>query len=536
MFRKRKLDSLLLFLLLAITTLLCSVDDKPALFGFLPKYVYDIDIEHQLKVDSTENGISEISVFNPSLVLEYSVDGGDTWMQTNSNLELSEIKMKDLLSKSTSPRWLPNDGNFFEVKSLRVRVLDEIGRKISYDKVVTLLPQEFQNIPVVSLNLRESDLFDWQNGLLLQGISSQEQKPYLQEWWYKPGNYQERGFDWERAVNFQYFVNGDLKVDQDCGIRINGNATRAFPQKSFRVLASKIYGNTSFNYSFWGNDNNQPSSIVLRNSGNDNTRTMFADLLVHRLFKDTEILVQDGFPVNVYINGNYWGIFNLRERVDEFYISQKRSWKATDISILEEAGANLKAGSELEKKRFDAMISGLPQNVPLTNDQFQKVSDEIELESFIDYIIAETFIANCDWPNNNSTWYCKNGKRWKWLLNDTDYSLAYPGEENVNTNLFDMLSTDQSCTAKLFNALISNSEFKAKFKVRALEILQNQLSEAQINLTFEGLKKLYLQDIEKTIRRWRTINSVTEWHHQCDANKKFLIERRSIYLIQIQAL
>jgi hypothetical protein len=195
----------------------------------------------------------------------------------------------------------------------------------------------------------------------------------------------------------------------------------------------------------------------------------------------------------------------------------------------------LKTGSEKEKTRFDSLISNLPEVIE-NETAYDQIKEHISIKSFIDYIIFETYYGNQDWLHNNTTWYKADDKKWKWVLNDLDFSLAYPGPDNVNSNLFDKLLTRNSVTGQLFSSLISYPKFKAKFQDRSDQILNSFLSEENINHVFSRFVSYYTFEMDRQIRRWRFIDSFEQWEKDCAENETFLLERRTIYQKQVQAL
>jgi len=343
--------------------------------------------------------------------------------------------------------------------------------------------------------------------------------------------------EWEKEAFFQYFKEGKLQIEQYCGLRISGNATRGFPQKSMQIVARKMYGDDHFDFSFFNNSGQKKyTSLVIRNSGNDNAKTLFADLLMHRLADESNVLTLKGSPTVVYINGNYWGIYNLRERVDQYFISKIEDVQETEVTILEGGEAELKDGNKSDKADFDRLISKLKNVKDVSRELYNEICQAIDENSFIDYIFFETFFGNNDWPHNNSMWYKAGEGKWKWILNDLDYGLAYLGEENVNTNLFDKLKNSNAVIGVFFTKLYTNAEFEKNFTSRCYDLVTFHLSDKNIQDCYRELKVIYQTEIKKHIGRWRMIKSVEEWENNCTENLNFLIQRKNIYLKQISEL
>ena len=120
-------------------------------------------------------------------------------------------------------------------------------------------------------------------------------------------------------------------------------------------------------------------------------------------------------------------------------------------------------------------------------------------------------------------------------MNDLDYSLAYPGTENVNKNMFDYLKNKAAKVAVLFNKLLTNEHFKHTFKVICAERMQDDMSDEHILACFDALKSNLEPDIEFHIRRWRTFDRA-EWEMNCQTNLDFLLQRKAIYKQHLEAL
>ncbi|MBK9192244.1 MAG: CotH kinase family protein [Crocinitomicaceae bacterium] len=319
-------------------------------------------------------------------------------------------------------------------------------------------------------------------------------------------------------------------------MRISGNATRGFPQKSIRISANKMYGEEKINYNFFGEEGlKKYTSLVLRNSGNDNTKTMFADLLMQTLVTSENVLIQEGQPVEVFLNGNYWGIYNIRERIDIYFIAKKEDVGADEVTLLESNG-ELKEGLASDKTSFDNFINEISNGDKSGKEMYLLADNHIDLSSFMDYIIYETFYGNGDWPSNNVQWYKAGNSKWKWILQDLDYGMAYSGKQNVEVNLFDKLKKSKGVTSDIFNALFQSEKFRNRFIDRANEIVESDFSEERITAAFEEIKNKYDKSIEFQIRRWRMIDSKEIWEENCQTNVDFLLNRGEVYIKQVEDL
>ena len=493
-----------------------------------------LNLDQNILFDSAS---CRVMVYNPSYEMYFSTNGGKNWRNVGKDYCFQDVYCKDISLIPTSIRWKHPYEDVPTINSFRYVVQDnEKGVRSDY-KVFTDVSKIDTELPIIHLNVNEEDLFDEFKGLLVQGAASWNNSDFQEAWWYRDANYTQRGIEWEKPIIFQYFENGKEKIQSKCGLRISGNATRGFPQKSFRINARRKYGDDKLAYRFFGKAGQKKyESLVIRMSGNDNAKTMFADLLMHQLAEGSNLLVQKGKPVLLYLNGNYWGIYNLRERIDDYFIAKYSDCKKGDVTILEDGSASLKDGSENEQKRFLDLIEEVRAMDQVGDKELKRITSMIDLDSYIDYIFFETYYANNDWPVNNAMCYKVPGEKWQWLLNDLDYSLAYPGADNVNLNMFDKIKGSSSVHAVLFNKLISNGKFKNQFKKRCRKNLTKFLNEDSVKRTFGDLKKQYEPEMEQQINRWRNIGSMSEWEDNCQKNLEFLLNRKKVYNKQLEGL
>ncbi|MBK9593052.1 MAG: CotH kinase family protein [Crocinitomicaceae bacterium] len=539
MLKRFHIDQLLLFFLLSISALVLAFGKSVIGFEKVDGTELVRYLAPQSMISFPDQGFikSEDSVFafNPEYDVFYSVDGGDCFFNGGSSFKLSDIENPNIIYIPGSYHWKRPIGTFPSGKNI-VLYLKHKTRSIETETIyLTYFEKRESDLPVLSLTLNLEDLISEDQGLLVFGQESWSDEGFYKNWWNRNANFQRRGKQWERPAHVQYYEAGELKFEEDCGLKISGNATRGFPQKSFQLIARKTYGSEFLEYPFFGKSGNKKSrSLVIRNSGNDNTKTLFADLFMQTLARDSYVTTQTGHPLVVYINGNYWGIYNLRERIDPYYLSKQEDVKEEEITILE--GLELKDGNQDEKEKFDDLIARLSTSVEFSDALMSEVQNEIDLNSFTDYIIFETYFANTDWPNNNSICFKSKEGKWKWILHDLDYGLAYLGESAVEKNLFEKLENSNSAVGILFGFLMKDQSYQELFVMRAEVVLNSMLSEKVITSVFENLSNQYRNEIGTQINRWRMIDSMEDWVSNCTKNLDFLINRRTFYLNQIEEL
>ena len=443
----------------------------------------------------------QLSTPNPSDSIYYTIDGSEP--DQNDFLFSSDIA----LSKTTT---------------IRARVIrsshlpGEIGTNI-------YLINEAHNLPVVSVNTDPRNLWDEDYGIYVMGKNASDQYPH------HGANFWQ---DWERPANIaMYEPNGTLAFQLDAGIKIFGNWSRGQAQKSLSIHARKSYGHDGINYKiFEEKEISEFKTIILRNSGNDFNRTMFRDAYASKIVESLKLDHQAYRPAVVYINGKYWGIQNLREKVNEEFIHFNHGIKEDLIDILEFNGSVVKGNPE----HYQALLEYLNTHNLASEDNYKYVSGQIDIENYIKYQVANIFIDNQDWPGNNIKYWRErspNGK-WRWILFDLDAAFSAWFEDNKTFNTLEYaLDSDgpgwpnPPWSTFLFRKMIENQSFKYDFincfadnlnTIFRPDVLENQLSE---------MKSVIEPEIENHLNRWGG-GSIDNWEYGISKVRNFVKERR----------
>lgn len=268
------------------------------------------------------------------------------------------------------------------------------------------------DLPVISLISDPVNLFDHNYGIYANGPG----------WTPTPPN---RGanfwMDWERPAHVQFFdEEKKLGFSKNCGIEIYGAYTRSFPQKSFSVKFKNDYDATALEYPlFPGFDVTTFKSFILRNSGNDFQYTHFRDAMMQTLIKDLDIDYLEYRPAAAYINGEYWGIYNIREKISEHYIANRHGIDPDNIDMLE---GNMKVVHG-DAQHYTELINYISNHDMSTDEAYSYVDSTIDLDNCLLYWAAQAYYNSQDWPANNLKYWrerSQNGK-WRWLLFDLDF-------------------------------------------------------------------------------------------------------------------
>lgn len=454
-------------------------------------------------------------------------------------LEETTFESKDhhLIKIPSSVRWKNPLSNEHHASALKYFSLNDKNEKSAF--VYQTLFYEQSDLKKVSLFIEEDDFFDFFRGIYVRGVGELiTDSSYQAPWWDQPANYHGRGKKWERKGFFQYYdENNVLLCESEITLAINGNASRAYPIKSLRVKAKK-----TFKYNFFDNlQDKKYSSLILRNSGNDFDRTYIADAFAHYLCEITAkknlVDAQTYEPVLVYINGAYWGIHNLRERLDNNRLADKYQAKKKNITILE--GLEWKEGSKKTAKSFNDFYQKILKTDFKNQESLALFKQEVNYENYLHYLCVQLFCSNTDWPANNVKCFkIEDAKaplekqKWNYIMWDMDYAFSYTGNEAVKTDMFKHILKSNGSFGKMFTKLMENPVFKSDLKNSLELFLEHELmSSEKLEQLVDEFSSRIDSDMKNHIDRWRYPSSYQEWKNNLNGLKEFLAQR-SVYLKQ----
>jgi LysM repeat protein len=210
----------------------------------------------------------------------------------------------------------------------------------------------------------------------------------------------------------QFFFNGKMVDELELDIKTYGGMTLGWKEKSIQLSARKeLHGKSKIKVKLFENlPFREFQHVVLRTSGNDQNKTRIKDLSISQVAEEIHVNTKGGRQVVLYINGQYWGIHNLREKVNGDYFKYRYDWKKGGFSEIQGSGF----GYPIYKKLINYVRKHSGDN-----DFKQRISDSIDIENFYNFNIIQTFISNVDY-RGNIRFFRPNGGKWKWVLYDTD--------------------------------------------------------------------------------------------------------------------
>lgn len=424
--------------------------------------------------------------------------------------------------------WQPPASPPFRINVLRARVFAPgaaPGRVQTASYIQHPSGPARYTIPVVSVATDPANLFGNERGIYVPG-------------WYN--NMFQEGSAWERPGNIEFFEpDGSLAFSATIGLRLHGNTTRSRPRKSLRVYARNPYGESVFQHRiFPQKDVERFDTFLLRNGGNDWGNSLFRDALVTAMAAPTGLDIQASRPAAVFLSGEYWGIHNLRDRIDEGYFFHHYGLGSTSFSQIEVIPASDNSivvadnGDPAGVADFQDLLDRASATGFADDADYAHLASRIDIDNYIDYNVFEIWSGNTDWPGNNyRLWRTmaadtspganpRHDGRWRWILFDTDFALGadflyVPGHNPDVAAMaqFDSLAhatstggeffSNKELATRLFRRALENTGFRNKFINRFADLLNTRLSAAHATAKLDEFVALYGPEVAEHVDRWR---------------------------------
>jgi hypothetical protein len=235
------------------------------------------------------------------------------------------------------------------------------------------------------------------------------------------------------------------------------------------------------------------------------------------LLEGWDLETQDYRPAHLYLNGKYWGIYNIREKVNRYFIAGHYDNVDKDSLDLIEHRITLKRGST---KHYRQMIRFISKNSMADPANYAFLQSLMDVQNFIDYQIAEIFFDNQDAGGNIKFWRPQtiDGK-WRWILYDTDwgFGLHDPKAYKNNTLAFHTRPDGPSWpnppwSTLILRKLLENPEFQLQFLTRFSDHLNYTFDPQRVEGKIDELYGNLLPEIDRHLERWNLKRSIWEYH------------------------
>lgn len=326
------------------------------------------------------------------------------------------------------------------------------------------------------------------------------------------------GNGWTRQCNAELFgMNHEFNVP--CGLKLHGGHGRMAdknPKHSFRLVFKKEYGQKSLSYPLFGNgEPNKFDQLVLRchfgnswqhwQESNRQAAQYTRDVWARRTQKALGHTSVNALYVHLFLNGMYWGMYNIAERVDDQYGKDHLGGSKDDIDVvkIEEEGGNHLEASDGTLDAWNEMTTKVSElNAP--DADLACLDTLLDIPAFIDYMLINQYAGNTDWDHHN--WYAirrhniegSPSQGFRFLCWDSEIIFGSPNENVMSKN------NGKDTPTGIFQQLLKNDTFRSQYISRAKELLSDDglLGPAAVTLTWDSLYNNIQTALYDEAARW----------------------------------
>ena len=394
------------------------------------------------------------------------------------------------------------------------------------------------SVRVVSLVTEPDNLWDYNTGIYVKGPNAWEESPY-------GANNQGANFwmDWEKAGNVEVFeTDGTTLLSQGCGVKLQGQYSRKEDQKSFKLIARTEYGGGNrFNAKlFTDRDYTEYQSFVLRATGQDGNKARARDVLQTSLADATDVMYQASEICVVYLNGEYWGHYNMRERINKYSIAQWEGWTSDpdDIDIIKAnrtvmQGSNDTFAELLDWIKNEGGATAREKKETLTQEDYDEILDHIsqyvDVDNYLDYVAIEMYTGNTDLLNVKRYRSADEDGLWRWILFDMDWGLNILDTNSVRRWLDpEGAGSGKKTDNTLFVELMKNPAIQDKFLRRFNELFLQVFNADEMLSRLDEYYAVLDTEIDRHLEKWEIKRST---YDSSVAELRDLIKKRPSYVM-----
>jgi len=453
----------------------------------------------------------------------------------------------DILKQSNTPAGYPTKWGSYTTISGTAQADYEMDPEMTGD--ATLRPkiiEGLKSLPVVSIVTDRNNLFSHENDSVRGGI-------YI---FTGPPVGDATGHGWTRPASVEMFEGTEtpaIDFSTTCGLRLHGGHGRLAeknPKHSFRLVFKEQYGAKSLKYPLFSNNESEKfDQLVLRchfgnawqhwDEGNRKKAQYTRDVWARRMQRRMGRTSVNALYVNLFINGMYWGLYNLAERVDDQFGKDRLGGKKSDIDVIkiEEDGGNHLEATEgtidawNQMTRLAAIVGGASGSVTPA-DAYQQLQDSLlDIDNFIDYMLINQYGGNTDWDHHN--WYAlrrrgADSQGFRFLCWDSEII-----QENVNENVLSK-NNGSSFPTGIFQNLLHNDDFARRYLRRAKVVFAEDgpLGQTSVVEVWDSLYNVISKALYAEAARWgdyrRDVHKYTSQGQLYTVDNQYMTERKRL--------
>ena len=366
----------------------------------------------------------------------------------------------------------------------------------------------------------------------------------------------ENKHDWRRPINFEYFDNAGTEsaLNQLCETRVAGGQSREHALKTLVVYANKRFGTKRLEYEFFPEQKpgiTEFKSLMLRNAGNDFGGLYMRDAIIQRVMgQNADLDWQAWQPTVVFINGEYKGMLNIRERSnDDNIFSNYKNNKGKgleDIDMVEISQENSQMVEELKVGTWDN-YNAFKAFFHESGHSMAEYASLMDCNEFINIMAMNLYYGNLDFPGNNLVVWrpiADDGK-WRWIAKDTDFGLGLYGRSS-NYNTIEWINNpnydsgnawaNTSEATMLFRNLMADPDFSREFIDRCAIYMGDFLNESGTREIWDPMADLVKPELiqHRNLYSWSWWGPEQDIQNEINNARNWLSQRTNYFYTHLK--
>lgn len=463
--------------------------------------IYDVPYQHSVGRTDGENGTYYFTKPTPGA----ANGSGVAFISATPEVLTAEGVYNDVTGVSVvlngdGPLYYTLDGSVPTAKSKQytqplnltsttpVRVVCIEEGKLTSDVVTAVyIINENHTLPVVSIVAEPSTLFG------------------------SKGIYTNYKWDKEVQCNLKLFELDGNSFTIDCGVKMHGHTGLEAPKKSFKVNFRGRYGQDILTYPVYGEEGPDVYDSLIIRAGQDYPTAIFRDELftsLARQMSDNVLAQRDKFSI-LYVNGEYYGIYCIKEAWTELMYAQNKGGSPENVEIVQ---------APVDDDHEIYQLFQFCRNNDLSIDSnYEYVASQVDIDSLIDYMIIQGYCTNGDVQQNLRYIRSKDtGNKWQFAFYDVDWSFYY---HNAFKHVLSPYQTWQHLS--LTRNVMKNAQFREKFLARTSEMMASTLSNENVVSRIDYYEDLLDPEVPRERQRWK--NNYKAWKNKVQYLRDFIL-------------
>ena len=330
--------------------------------------------------------------------------------------------------------------------------------------------------------------------------------------------------DYEQPGMVTLIEEGEEKFSVPFGLRLHGNDSRKMDKQNFQLRFRSEYGAGKLKYPlFPDREIDEFNSLLLKGGSEDWNVAMLRDEFCTELVNGTTKLYTQAIkPVVLYLGGQYWGVYYLRERVNDDYVADHLGVSTESVDLLYSTFAAVQKGSDRD---FNALKKYVESHDMSQAEHYEYLASQIDVDSLMDWYICRSFVGDMDLANIRRFRSTEADGKWHWVYFDLDWAMYHFDAPSLTKQL-----NNRNGDPVLMKALLKSPQGRDRFLKRCSELYKTVLSAEHANKVLDGLVNQIKSEIPKDRARWGC--SEERWNKEIQKIRNFFADGKRVAVLK----